>query len=179
MKSADFSNLMKESCSQFYGTAGIFFSKKLAAELQEDPDATIQELRNIYFANCKKLTPEGVTPEQARVINRFAAVQLAGSLAAEFGILPFTEAEITESVQHVLNLSLTKTSGIADNDRAVIRLQDFIIRNHAGVPSIRDINVSAPKCFRDPSKNIYIFSDEQLAVPLPVDQMTLLVLLRT
>lgn len=171
MNPAEFSNHMKSCCTKFHGSAGQYFTKKLAALLQDDSDATIQTLREAYVANCHILTPEEASPEQARAINRFAAVQLAGSLAAEFGILPFTDEEIADAVKTVVDLSIKHAAGIPDVERALVRLQDFLIRNHAGCPSIKDSNISSPKCFRDSSKGIFIFTDEQLKAACGYDDL--------
>lgn len=51
----------------------------------------------------KQLLVNGLTPEQQRVLRRFALVATAGALAVDFGILPYTEDQVKNCVEIARN----------------------------------------------------------------------------
>lgn len=164
MTASEFANYLKQTCSKSYGTAGPAFIQGLAEALEAFPEENVELLRSHLEMYAKELTPEDSRPEQARAFRRFAAMRLAGELAIESGVLPFEEKEVREAVGHVRDLWLRENRSIADNDRALSKLQSFLIRNHSALPSIRDTGarVSNARAFRNPQSNWFLFTDDQL-----------------
>lgn len=164
MTPADFANYLKKTCSTVYGTAGPAFIQGLIETLEDYPDENIELLRAALELYAKELTPEDARPEQARAFRRFAGLRIAGELAIQFGVLPLSEEDVRSAVVHVRDLWLRENHSIGDADRALLKLQSFLIRNHSSLPSISDKNAksSNARAFRNPQKNWFLFDDEQL-----------------
>lgn len=163
MTSGDFSNLTKQNCSQYFGTAGRKFIEELALALNDDQDEVILNLRAQHDEFARDLTPEGATPLQVRAIRRFAAVKVAGYAAIVAEVLPYTEQEIDECVQAVLDTWLAHRPTVTDLERALVNLQDFLVRNGQSFPLLSESNYANPKGFRDSTKGIYAFTDAQFS----------------
>ena len=126
---------LKASASKSYGTALPAFIKKLV-NLKED-DGTPMGVSGIteyltaeleYWED--QLTVDGLTPEQARVLRRFAAVATAGSLAVDFGILPYSEEYVQSCVEVARDQWL---KGMRESDPALeglINVARFVV-DHA------------------------------------------------
>lgn len=164
MTAADFANHLKQMCSTHYGTAGPAFVQGLVEALADYPEENIECLRANLEKYAKELTPESARPEQARAFRRFAALRVAGELAVQCGILPFTDDDINDAVTHFRDLWLRENQSIGDADRALLKLQSFLIRNHSALPSIRDTDarISNARAFRNPQNNWFLFTDDQL-----------------
>ena len=164
MPPADFANCIKKACATWYGTAGPAFAEKLIEQLDEDADSLRESLTEALEQFTSELTPQGLQPEQARAIRRFALVRLAGELAVQFGILPFADADILEAVTFARDSWLSSFTGISESDRGIQALQSFIVRNHSSFSSIRNksAKVSNSKGFFNPDNGWYLFTDEQL-----------------
>lgn len=164
----DFANMLKQNCSRFYGTAGPALVQGLVDSLEEDHEGTMEGLKETLDAYTSQLTPEESTPEQGRVFRRLAALRIAGETAIELGILPLEESEVLDAVEHVRDRWLSENSSIDDSDRALLRLQNYLVRNHASFPSIRDQNARSGnvKAFCNTSQNLYLLTDEQFAAAI-------------
>ncbi|BCS55616.1 DUF927 domain-containing protein [Geobacter sp. SVR] len=164
MTTAEFANHLKHMCSTYYGTAGPAFMEGLVAALADYPEENIESLRADLEKYAKELTPENARPEQARAFRRFAALRIAGELAIEFGVLSFEVDDIKDAVIHFRDLWLRENQSIGDADRALLKLQSFLIRNHSSFPSIRDTDarISNARAFRNPQNNWFLFTDDQL-----------------
>lgn len=164
MAAADFANHLKQMCSTYYGTAGPAFIQGLVEALADYPEENIELLRANLEQYARELTPENARPEQARAFRRFAALRLAGELAIEFGVLPLEVEEVNDAVFHFRDLWLRENQSIGDADRALLKLQSFLIRNHSSIPSIRDTDarISNARAFRNPQNNWFLFTDDQL-----------------
>ncbi|MEO5332056.1 MAG: DUF927 domain-containing protein [Magnetococcus sp. YQC-5] len=121
---------MKRNCSQYFGTAGPQFLKKL---LQTYPDS--QKLRDsisCYLeASTTRLTPKKAQQEQARAVRRFALLEVAGILAVRFGIISLSETEISRSIQIICQEWWTKMDVLSDVSRGVEAVREFILMHQA------------------------------------------------
>lgn len=164
MTAAEFANHLKQMCSTYYGTAGSAFIQGLVESLADYPEESIESLRAHLEQYAKDLTPENARPEQARAFRRFAALRIAGELAISFGVLPLEDGDVNAAVIHFRDLWLRENQSIGDADRALLKLQSFLIRNHSALPSIRDTDarISNARAFRNPQNKWFLFTDDQL-----------------
>ena len=166
MAPADFANCIKKASATWYGSAGPAFIERLIELLEEDAEMFRESLSEALEQFTTELTPQGLQPEQARAIRRFALVRLAGELATQFGVLPFGDEDILQAVEFARDSWLSTFNGISESDRGIQALQNFIVRNHSAFPSIRNksAKVSNSKAFFNPETGWYLFTDEQLRV---------------
>ncbi|KIE42472.1 DUF927 domain-containing protein [Geobacter anodireducens] len=162
---AEFANQLKKACSTRYGTAGPAFVETLVEYMEWDPRQTTETLRDHLEKCANELTSEDARPEQARAFRRFAALQVAGELAIDFGVLPLQTEDVHQAVFLVRDLWLGEHRTIDDTGRALQKLQNFLIRNHSSLPSTRDAEARASnaKAFRNPQNSWFLFTDEQLS----------------
>jgi putative DNA primase/helicase len=161
---ADFSNQLKLNCSMYYGTAGREFISYLVDNLRENPEPIIAALRQTLVEYTRALTPLNATPLQERALRRFAAIKLAGHAAVEAEILPYTIEEVDHCINDVVSAWMQSCNTTTDVQRAIIRLQDFLLVHGNSLPSFYDMQTRNPKGFRDASKGLFAFTDEQLKV---------------
>lgn len=168
MTAGDFAQELKSSCAKHHGSAGPVLVERLIEHLQDDADETITMLRENLDIYTKELTVEGISPEQTRVLRRMAAMRVAGETAVQFGILPFTVEEVEAAVVHVRDLWLAENRTIADVDRALDRLHEFIVKNHTSFVSISDNQSKSSniRAFFNPHKKLYLFTDDQLVAAI-------------
>ncbi len=163
-----FANLLKQNCSTYYGTAGPAMVQGLVDSLEEDYEGTLESLRETLDLYTQELTPEGSSPEQGRVFRRLAALQIAGEAAIHFEILPLEIEEVRKSVEHVRDLWLAENRTIDDTDRALQRLQSYLVCHHASFAAVRDKNARSGnvRAFCNNAQNLYLFTDEQLTAAI-------------
>lgn len=162
---ADFANRLKAACSAHYGTAAPAFIAKLIDYLSDDAEGFRQSLLEALEQFVVELTPEGLPPEQARAVRRFAFLRVAGELAVQFGILPLTDDDVRQSVEFARDRWLSGSRGeVADADRAIRALQGYILRNHSAFASTRAIGAKVlnAKGFFNSENSWYLFDDAQL-----------------
>jgi putative DNA primase/helicase len=158
-----FANNLKQVVRSQYGTAGPEFVRSLLEEYAVNPEFS-EALQEEVEKVTEELMVSDLEPAQARVLRRFALYQLAGDLAVQWGILPFTEADVTEAILHVRDLWLEGSQEISDTARGLDRLRSFVLRYCGGFVSIRNrtaLHTNA-KGFYNPEQNLYLFNDEQL-----------------
>lgn len=166
---ADFAVSYKHACSRFFGTAGPAFVTELVKILREAREESLQEMLKALESYTADLTPKGTEPEQARAIRRFAALKVAGELAVDLGILPYSPEEVHQAIVSVRDLWLNETRGIGDTTRAVRALRHFLVRNHSAFVSVTDPKAKVKGCIgfwnsnRSHHDGCYLFTDEQLA----------------
>jgi len=163
MTSGEFSNLIKANCATYYGTAGQAFVTALVGALQDDSDQVISCLREQLDDFTREMTPADATPLQERAIRRFAAIRVAGHAAVEAEVIPYTTDEVDECIAAVIDSWIKFRPTVTDVQRALVHLQDFLVRQGQAFPAFSDDHASNPKGFRDVSKGIYAFTDAQLA----------------
>lgn len=134
---------LKRACGQHFGRAGPALIKKITEEFESEYQLSgyVRALLDDYE---RKLTPPKASAEQRRAIQRFALIGVAGELAASYGIVPFTQAEIFDAIRIVLRAYLTDGTNIPDGARGLVKVQDFIQRYPS---SFRDANIDSHKHF--------------------------------
>jgi len=161
--SGELSNLLKTNCGEYYGIAGYTFVKFLVDQLQDDPDAVIAALRATLDQFTSEMTPADASPIQQRAVRRFAAIRVAGHAAIEAGVLPYTTDEVDSCVAEVISTWLRYKPTVTDVQRSLAVLQDFLIRNATSFPGFIDLHACNPKGFRDSSRGLMAFTDNQFA----------------
>jgi putative DNA primase/helicase len=136
-EAAAFVAALKRACADHYGSAGPAFVRALIdegaggdlrARLREQLDRTAQDLLRPHQGRF----PRGGVPEEiGRVARRFALADVAGRLACEARILPFTAEEVRGAVAAVFARWLVAYGHGGDMGRALAQLRDFILRNGA------------------------------------------------
>lgn len=162
-------NSIKQTCATVFGTAGPAFVARLIREIRRDPDL-LDNLRGDHERTVKAITPERILPEQGRMIYKFAAVDVVGRLAARFGVVPYSDKEIRDCILQVMDLCMDSGKGVSDTQRALWRLQEFLVRNHASLPSVSDPLAKASNAKAFSGRDAYLFSDEQLASAAGIGQ---------
>ena len=126
-----FVNGIRESCGQFYGTAGVAFLEHLFGEVEGKEIAPVDtaELRKRWDAITTALQVPDLQDQHKRVIRRLGIVGLAGSMAVDFGILPYTHDEVIAAVASVRDMWLRSACVLSDAARAARDLKEFIEDN--------------------------------------------------
>ena len=70
-----------------------------------------------------------ITDQEKRVIRRLGIVGLAGTMAVDFGILPYTHEEVIAAVAAVRDMWFSSTNVLSDAARAVRNLKEFLEEN--------------------------------------------------
>lgn len=121
---------LKRVCAKFYGTAGPAFITGLIADL--DAVQIHETVSRAVQRHAESLTPTSATPETKRAIKKFALVRIAGLIAVNAGVLPFSANTVKSSIQSVLDAWLIDRQGDAsDTERALSDLRDFLLSNRS------------------------------------------------
>lgn len=164
LTASEFAVALKKASATCYGTAGPAFVEHLVEALADDREYALGALHEGFEAYAKELTPSDAHPEQGRVMRRLAAVNMAGVLALEFGVLPLEREDVDGAVLFVRDLWLKAQHSIADADRALKHLKSFLIRNHTTFANVLDDNAKVSNCkgFWNANRDCYLFTDDQL-----------------
>lgn len=128
---------LKKACTTHYGTAGPEFISALIEQF----DDSLEARHYIEFKLDEisdSITPPGIQPEQARALRRLALIELAGQMAADYGILPLSREEVSDSVQHVLKAWIGDESNLPHHIQGAMLIQAFILRNRARFYDLRN-----------------------------------------
>lgn len=136
MKPAEFSDYLKNTCSENYGWAGPAFVRSIID--REDSTEVIEEIIEMYNDFKKDFLKPGLEPEQVRAMNRFALVATAGSLAVDLEIIPLSREEVRDAVYTVRDIWLNTTTSLRDALRAVSDIRDYIDQNGIRFEAIFD-----------------------------------------
>jgi hypothetical protein len=160
---AEFAVQLKHASANYYGVAGPAIVSGLIDALNEDREGTIQQLKDKLEEYTQFLTPADASPEQGRVFLRMATIILIGDLGIELDVLPYTIEEVKQSVIYIRDLWLSENNTIADTDRSLHDLQQYLIKNHASFPSTSDPQAKGGnvRAFWNPSLKAYLMTDEQ------------------
>ena len=160
---AEFAVQLKTASANYYGTAGPAIVSGIIDALDENREDTVTELKGKLDQYTRYLTPEGASPEQGRVYQRMAAIILVGEIGIELDVLPYTISEVKKAVSFVRDLWLAENSTIADTDRSLVDLQQYLIRNHASFPSTSDPQAKGGnvRAFWDPNMGAFLMTDDQ------------------
>lgn len=162
---AAFANRLKQACSQYYGTAASRFIDKLIALAPHAPELALRIQERIKQQEVS--IPGNIKLEsfQQRVLTRLAVVAVAGTLAVEFGILPFTAAQITDAVKSVWHAWLGDMDNQPDAIQGLRALRSFLLRHHSRFRHIQKsdnfgVVVHDVAGYRDPERDLYLFTDD-------------------
>jgi putative DNA primase/helicase len=116
---ADEANTMKKLCADHYGHVG-------PAMLQAIPD-----LASGWSEFDQSIIGETFTAIASRVRARFALVAYTGVMAAQVGVLPWTEDQIIDATKSAYAAWHDRVNVVSDVDRGVIAVRDFILKNES------------------------------------------------
>jgi len=108
------------------------------------------------------LTPDKASTEVQRAIKRFALASVAGIMASDAGILPFSAEDISSSSLYVRDLWLPQAEELPDSERAIRNIIEFIQSSPARIPDTTD-NEACKRGrdlvgFFDCEKKLYLFT---------------------
>jgi uncharacterized protein (DUF927 family) len=167
-EAAAFVAALKRACAEHYGAAGPEFVRTLIdeavagdlqARLREQLDRTVQELLRPHQVRF----PRGGVPEEiGRVARRFALADVAGRLACQARILPFTAEQVRGAVAEVFSRWLAAYGHGGDMGRALAQLRDFILRNGARFRDRNNSEQIVPNLagYRDAEQDLYLFTPD-------------------
>lgn len=128
MDPADFALQLKRACGQHYDTAGPAFIKALIERFHYFHPLAAHVKHALAEAEARLTVPR-MEAEQRRTLRRFALIEVAGKLAVEADILPFTKHEIEDAVNEVVRAWLAEGVSMPDRIRGVMAVQEFIQRH--------------------------------------------------
>jgi|GEM_PF-5643618 len=144
MSQAEMSDYLKLMSQTYYGTAFKEFALNFVRWASprngwlHDVNQAHSEVVQHYRAQVDK-------EHEKRAAEHFATVHYAGKLAVNFGVLPFGEDTIAESVQFAFNAWKDALGGKDELDHEVDRLRQFISQNQG--------NFGNPAAPRRPNTN--------------------------
>jgi uncharacterized protein (DUF927 family) len=157
---AAFSNRLKQTTSDTYGTAGPAFVKTLLDSSKITPDSLDRLVKNIasVLKGPNQSTSDG---RFERVLNRFALIALAGELASKFGITGWPKTTATIAAK-VLFDEWFEALEIAENSEiiaAVDRTRAFLNKHRAArFEEIGGTSIDSKAGYRD-ADWFYILGD--------------------
>jgi len=128
----------KEACAEYGGTLGPRFIQVLL-DKYESRESLNDDVRQQWQQTISELADYASNSIQRRVIRRFSLVLLAGWMAVDMELIPFSEDEITEAVTFMIerwleDIETSKT----DVERAIDRLSAYLRRNYHRIPDSND-----------------------------------------
>ena len=137
-----FAEVIKQAAATHYGHAARAFIGKIL-EHREDATAT---LHKGLEAGMATLCPDDASGQVKRVAKRFLLCALAGEMAAEWGLLPWTKGEALQAVKTCFAAWLTMRGGAgAAEDTAILEQVTFFIEQH-GASRFQDVDNPAATC---------------------------------
>lgn len=161
----EFAQQIKRACRNQFGVAGPVFIERLIARFN-----TFSEKRstvsNHYQSAKNALVFQSLEPEHARALQKLALVEVAGSLASDLGILPLSAGEINESIQFIRKAWLSETDAIAEAQKGLLALREYILRYHglfvdANSPE-NDSPIREIAGYIDRRESLYLFTRDML-----------------
>jgi len=139
--SAELIESFKDSCAEYGGTLGSSFIQALL-DKYESRDNLNDDVRQQWQQTISELADYANNSIQRRVIRRFSLVLLAGWMAVDMELIPFSEDEITEAVTFMIerwleDIETSKT----DVERAIDRLSAYLRRNYHRIPDSDDLEI--------------------------------------
>ncbi|MBS0636842.1 MAG: DUF927 domain-containing protein [Verrucomicrobia bacterium] len=129
---------LKGACGTYFGTAGTAFIQNLAESFKNAQDLQGATKEGINATAAKIGAGLELNQEQGRVLHIFSLIAFAGTLAAKWGIIPFSATEIIQSVRNIFLHWLSGNRTLPEEDRIVMAVKDFIIRKRDSVFKPRD-----------------------------------------
>ncbi len=128
MSSGDiFSRMLCANAENYHGTAG----KTFIQELVKDIPKNINRIRNLLELFKKENTPPNADGQVLRVLNRFALIAAAGTLAIELGITKWPEEEAMWAAKTCFEAWLQNRGGIsAQEGQEILRQVRLYFEQH-------------------------------------------------
>ncbi|URQ87046.1 DUF927 domain-containing protein [Pseudoalteromonas sp. SCSIO 43088] len=124
----------KDSCNAYGGHLGASFVQHLL-DAYESKAELEHEIREQWEAIVEQLSDYAVNSIQRRVIRRFALVLVAGLLAHSFGLLPWSEEEISDAIVFMIDRWQANIEmGKSDLERVIDGLKDWCRQNFHKLP---------------------------------------------
>jgi len=139
----EFIGSLKTNSGKYFGPPARNFITQLLS-LTNDTDELKQLIRERLDAEMILVAKLDLPPEQNRLIERFALIQLAGKLAVEFKVLPFQTQEIEQSVAYVMDRWLFTIKKHSDINNYQEILKKFL-QDEISCFSV-DLNLNRKKC---------------------------------
>jgi len=156
MKAADYVDKLKENCSHDFGSASQAFVEALANKFENTSEATYKIKQDLK--RCTDLlTPKDAQPEQRRAIRRFALIMVAGHLACELRIIPYTACETDNAVITIVNAWLAENHNLPGYLLGIQALQSFIQRNPARFGRTESENPTSHDLVGLSKPNLFLF----------------------
>lgn len=161
MEARQFVEMLKENCAQYYGASGEQFTENLIPIVNdaESKSALIQRHKELAI----NLEKEGMSVEQARVLPRFAAVQLGLQLAIDMQLINITLDEANSAVVKALTGWLNNVDTLSDIERGIENIRTFIRTQPRRFRDANNINdrVTNIVGYRDNAKHLYLIIPSQ------------------
>ena len=140
---AEFCDLLKKNCSEYFGEAGPTFIKMLIYKYGDSYTAQ-REIAKRFDEIYRQLRLPNMEREQERALKKFAHIATAGCLASELGGLPLDESEIISSVKHVVGLWLSEEANLPVKVKSARMVREFIQKNLSRFQVIKAVNDVPP-----------------------------------
>src|SRR3569623_566487 len=119
---------LKRACGQHYGTAMPAFIKALIEHFHYFHPFAAHVKHALAEAEARLTVPH-MEADQRRTLRRFALIEVAGKLAVDFGIVPFTKEASEDAVMQVVKAWRAESISMPDRIRGVMAVQAFIQSN--------------------------------------------------
>lgn len=135
---------IKQACGEYFGVLGPDFVEQL---LNVDLPSGIHDLKTLVQGvvdECwQLLSPYAENSIETRCVKRFALILAGGQLAHELGVIPWSQEEIAESVEFMLERwKNSAETSMTDVERAVERLENYLRSNYHRLPDSEDFKFS-------------------------------------
>lgn len=122
---AQFSDAIKAACTEHHGTLGRAWVEYLAAHQD-----TARDLRAVIRRTAEQWAAGAQSGQVVRVAERFALIGLAGEVATQAGLVPWTKGESLRAAQTCLNAWLVSRGGTGDSEdmQALATIRGYIAR---------------------------------------------------
>lgn len=122
-----YSDFMRSSTRQYYGTAGVAFLEQLTTHLAE---VTTDIRGTINGIVAMMPVPEGSAPEVGRVAARFALVAYAGELATRYGITGWPAGESLKAAIRCFTDWLRESGAAGADTKALLAQVAAFLQQH-------------------------------------------------
>jgi uncharacterized protein (DUF927 family) len=121
-----FSNALRRSASQYYGTAGPEFLRCLIDHIQNGLDIS----KYIENMDSNISTDSSLSGQEGRVLETFALIAAAGELASQFNVTGWAAGDAIAAAKYCFSLWQDSRDGAGDTEQYMIiqRVRDYIAK---------------------------------------------------
>ncbi len=119
----NFSDYLKDTCSNFYGTAAREFLRLLTEDIQ----GSLEYIKAVMEGIKQRYLPKNSSGQVIRVFNHFALIAAAGELASSFGVTGWEKEEALEGVMKCFHDWLKARGGLGlyEEKEAIMQVKKF------------------------------------------------------